>query len=484
MNTWISGALGALSGGLVQTEGMQSSLEETAKKGSPNVTASDFAAALQQYQQTGNAQVLADYLSSQGDNWSQLVNANPWAQQQYHQSKFQKFMSKLGFRTGYDTFLESQQMGSNQYLADLMQQFYQQEFNKPSSQVEQMRAAGQNPDLLGTGDVQSAPGALTDNDAIPTEAFQADEVQTLAGFAQQITGLTDLVSGCIGQVFQMSNMAADLRSKHIANGEGLLQMAHQLIDDFSPVDLGFSDDDSAGWSDILHDSIDASMKRNIARNVAAKKLGLRNKDVSRVVDLMTEMIPMLGGQTRIHEGQLKFADVKGKNLLAQGDMFQNPMGISTRDQFNFIKPFAKMQEDMTKAYFEIQKKMQNLQNKQINVQSRQADNQMIFENVYNPTSAAEATNVSNDLAKLKAEFSKSMQEAQNGMLQSVQRNAQKGDKLSKVLWFLLISTGFVASSGVGQVLTGAANGIGAIAKGFNPPITNNNSFTTHNFYNQ
>lgn len=444
------------------------SIIETAQKGAANggvpPVSDEFAELLQKYQQTGDAQLISDFLSSKGGNWEKLVQANPWSQQQYHQTGFQKFLSKLGFRTGYDTFLESQQFGSNQYLADLMQQYYQQEFNKPLSQVEQMREAGQNPDLLGTGDVQNAPQNATDNDAVPSEVFRSQEMNDLASMGSMIQGTVNLFSGAIGSVFQMVNAAEDLRSKHIANGNGLVDMAKKLITDFSPTDLGLLPEDSTATSDVTwatlpQDAFEGANVRNIARNIAAKNLGIRRKDIPRVITLMKEMYPQLGGQIAVHEGQVKLGTAKHENLIMQGDAFYNPRGWNIEQQYKFIKPFAEMQQHMTETYLEIQKKYQALEKQSQHLQAVQTGNQIEYESAFNATSAAEAANVSNELAKLKSEFFKTMQEEQNACLAKVKREADAGDRWSKVLYFMLIASGFITSTGVGQVIGATTQGV-------------------------
>lgn len=411
----------------------------------------------------GNTEAVAQWLSSKGDIWSQKVSASPSMGINYNHTWLQKLGSAIGFRTGYDKFLEQQQASHKQYIADLLDQYYQQEFNKPVSQVQQMREAGQNPDLLGTQSVQSAPQAATDNDGMDPSAFEGgtfgEFVSSTTSMASAINGVVSMVGSAVEGVFQMMNMSEDLRGKGIANGNALVDMAGKLISEFSPTDLGFRPDDPESfgsdeytWFTLPKEAFEGANYRNIARNIAAKKLGLRKKDISRVVDLMKEMYPMLGGQNRVHEGQLKYGQVKGANLLAQGNDFINPRGVSVEEQFKFLEPFAKMQQKMTASYFDIEQKMQNLNKRQIQASYATATNELTFQQALDPQLQAESVNMSNELSKLKNEFFKTMQSAQNEMLYSVKRNADSGDRLSKILYFMLISSGFIASTGVGSVI--------------------------------
>lgn len=78
-----------------------------------------------------------------GTEYEALWNANPWKDMYY--SSIQK--GKM-----YDTnahYLEE----FNKYVAGIYDQKRQDEHNSPSEQVQRMRLAGQNPDLLGTSGV-------------------------------------------------------------------------------------------------------------------------------------------------------------------------------------------------------------------------------------------------------------------------------------------------------------------------------------------
>lgn len=453
----------------------------------------------------GNTEQVADWLSQQGDIWAQKVAANPALGINYKQSWWQRLGSSLGFRTGYDKFLEQQQSASKQYIADLLDQYYQQEFNKPASQVEQMRQAGLNPDLLGTGDVSQAPKAATDNDGMDPSAFEGgtagEAVNVISTIGSQISSAMSTLQSAIGSAFNFQGLAEDLRSKKVANGNGLLGLASSLLGKYSPATLGFTDDDSAGWSDIMNDSIDPSTKRVIMRNLAAQKLGLSKKDLSRVVGLMTDMLPMLGGQQIVHEGQAKLGEVRGKNVMSQASQFKNPSYMSDKQMWHALKPIQEYEDETIKQYYKFAREFQNLQLKQ-------TQNQITYENTYDPASdatlynlqvgnrityergfdaglAADVSNVTNEIAKLQAEWTKTFKQAQNAMLEKVQRSARDGNFFSQLMLNSIIASGFITDTGIGNVITGAVNiasrglaGAGAFLKGANSGPAQHTTYDT------
>lgn len=442
----------------------------------------------------GKTEDVANWLSQQGDIWAQKVAANPALGINYKQSWWQRVGSSLGFRTGYDKFLEQQQSASKQYIADLLDQYYQQEFNKPASQVEQMRQAGLNPDLLGTGDVSQAPKAATDNDGMDPSAFEGgtagEAVDVISTIGSQISSAMSSLQNAIGAAFNFQGLAEDLRSKKVANGNGLVGLASSLLGKFSPATLGFTDDDAAGWSDIMNDTIDPSTKKVIMRNLAAQKLGLSKKDLNRVVGLMTDMLPMLGGQQIVHEGQYKLGQVRGKNIMSQSSVFGNPSWMSDKQMWSALKPIQEYEDDTIREYYKLSREFTNLQLKQTQNQityentydpaadatlyNLQVGNRITYERGFDPGLAAEVSNITNEIAKLQAQWTKTFKDAQNKMLEKVQRSARDGNLFSQIMLNSIIASGFITDTGIGNVITGAVNiasrglaGAGAFLKGAN-----------------
>lgn len=424
----------------------------------------------------GKTEDVSNWLSQQGDIWAQKVAANPSLGIQYKQSWWQRAASSMGFRTGYDKFLEQQQSASKQYIADLLDQYYQQEFNKPASQVDQMRAAGMNPDLLGTADVQSAPKAATDNDGMDPSAFDGgtagETVNVIASIGSQISSTMQTLQSAIGSAFNFQGLAEDLRSKKVANGNGLIGLAQTILGNFSPATLGVSDDESLGWSD-MGESFEPSVKKILVRNLAAQKLGLRRKDLQSVVGLMSDMLPMLGGQRIIHEGQLKLGDVRGANIMSQASLYKNPSYMNDKELWKALKPIQEYEDETIKQYYKFAREFQTLQTLQAQNQiayeqnydpasdaalyNAQVGNRLTYERGFNAGLAADVSNITNEIAKLQAEWTKTFKAAQNEMLSKVRRKAADGNFFSQLMLNSIIASGFITDTGVGNVITGAVN---------------------------
>lgn len=100
--------------------------------------------------------------SGYGEEYDKLFANNPYRNLTYNQSGWQRFLSAIGFRTDYDRWKEDAQVNANEYDAGILSLIQQNDFNSPEAQAERMKVAGQNPDLLGTGDVAGAASPAED----------------------------------------------------------------------------------------------------------------------------------------------------------------------------------------------------------------------------------------------------------------------------------------------------------------------------------
>lgn len=108
----------------------------------------------------------SDYMgvvpSGYGSEYDTLFSNNPYRNLSYRKSGWQNLVSALGFRTDADRWLEDAQVNSAEYDAGIYSMMQQNAYNSPEAQANRMRQAGQNPDLLGTGDVAGAASPTED----------------------------------------------------------------------------------------------------------------------------------------------------------------------------------------------------------------------------------------------------------------------------------------------------------------------------------
>lgn len=156
-----------------------------------------------------------------------LYDANPYRNLTYHQSGWQKFLSLLGFRTDYDRWLEEAQLNANEYDAQVASIMQQNQYNDPAAQASRMRAAGQNPDLLGTSGVAESASPVQD-----VNGMNVPETNSFDQARPVIEGFFGAVVGAISKGFVFAKdivgFTRDLETRDIT----MLEKLNQIADDY------------------------------------------------------------------------------------------------------------------------------------------------------------------------------------------------------------------------------------------------------------
>lgn len=483
---------------------MIASLEETARKGASEgnqtVPSDGFAQMLQQAQSTGNYQLIADFLSSKGDYWSNLVAANPAASLQYHQSGWQKFMSKLGFRTGYDSFLEQQQLQSNEYLAGLMQQYYQEQYNSPANKAQQMRDAGLNPDLLGTEGVENSPGAPADENPMTSEAFAAEDAQQVTS---ALSGFSSMLGSCINGAIGIASSLQGIKSQRLDNAaKELALMFNGMMSSAYPD--ATQDFENAFGSDETGDIVKGSGVGTSNYAKLMQGLGLSKREQKRALafeDVLRKGLKWTAdsASTRAEMGPaLLESFVNGNSRL------KSYRGLNSDDVQDDLKILASFSDEVTGMIYDFQ-------NRVLKVQLKQADKQSDYWSNYDGSLAAGAENESAQTAigynqalqsdylgndgvfktQLKVqrdalELKKALSARQRELVSRLEAKADEGKWFSKALMSTMVGVNLVEDSGLGAAIDRIASLAltGATAAGKLIPKQNifNNYRTNEYFY--
>lgn len=170
-------------------------------------------------------------ISGYGD-YDQMFAANPYRKQTYNQTWWQKLASSLGFRTGYDNWLDQTSTQIAEYDAGIFSQMFQNEYNSESAKAARMRAAGENPDLLGTGDVSDAAAPAEDaNGMVPdAESGNATKVAGLIGsFASSLLAAFNTGVGIYKSLAQVKEIQAGINSLAISNADKVVDVVDKII---------------------------------------------------------------------------------------------------------------------------------------------------------------------------------------------------------------------------------------------------------------
>ena len=158
--------------------------------------------------------------------YAELVKSNPYRNVVYNESPWQSFLSMLGFRTNADAYRESMKLQSLEYLNQLDQKAYNEDYESPTSEAARARQAGLNPDLTGVEGVNGASPMIDDGNPPITPESEEGLPFTIAN------GIMTAFSSALGMVSTFQGIRGshlqNVRSR-LENDSYLQEMAHGML---------------------------------------------------------------------------------------------------------------------------------------------------------------------------------------------------------------------------------------------------------------
>lgn len=274
---------------------------------------------------TNNGTGLGPYTSvDDGGMYDKLLASNPYRNLTYKKSWWQRALESLGFRTGYDTWKEQAQVNSAEYDARIMELMQQNEYNDPAAQAARERAAGMNPDLLGTGDVAEAASQAPDPNGMqpnPSSDF-SDFGETFMG----VLGKTITLYKDFKGLSELDNLieAGDLDN---------IKKMYDSIDSF--IQNRFQEGDFTSYTGYQKKA--AQVKSNLESELlgeytasSAYRAGVSEKNWKRWTESAGERIDSLMGDKAAFEA---FAGA-GNARIGATQAFMNPNYLKNNEQYD------------------------------------------------------------------------------------------------------------------------------------------------------
>lgn len=202
--------------------------------------------------------------------YDDLFAANPYVGLTYNKSPWQTFLGGLGFRTDYDRFLEEAQVNASEYDAQVASIQQQNEYNSPANQAAMMRAAGQNPDLLGTQGVSDSASPVQDVNGMSPGQSESGEfgelTQKIWNFGTGILRMYQIGIGLSKDMLTMKQMKNAVESQDVDLAKGFMSFADEYFKKNLP-DRPFNDEDEQKeWSKSMSEwSIDFPRKMHFSK---------------------------------------------------------------------------------------------------------------------------------------------------------------------------------------------------------------------------
>lgn len=164
-----------------------------------------------------------EFLSSNNPMYDAYYKANPYVNQVYHKTWIDNVFGGI-FRTGYDKWLNEMELASAQYNQGVTDLEQQNIYNSEIAKAQRMRMAGENPDLLGTGDVSDSARPMEDAQDVQIPDSEGSDVLNVV--SQVGMTLVDLIPKTLSF---MSNLSA-LKGIRMDNDLKELEFGNNAVD--------------------------------------------------------------------------------------------------------------------------------------------------------------------------------------------------------------------------------------------------------------
>lgn len=192
-------------------------------------------AANQAAKQTTTTKTKRENPYEKGTRYYDLYEANPYTEEKFTREKtfWDEFANTFGFRSGYDAALDEWQKAGLEYDAQIAQLKGEDEYNSPEAKAARMRAAGENPDLLGTEGVSEA-GEFAQEQTSPDTNAQSDQIAKFQGFvSEMMKGITFGLSMSKDTIGILGGLI-DNEGKKYDTAEKMQTLAKDFIEQYTP----------------------------------------------------------------------------------------------------------------------------------------------------------------------------------------------------------------------------------------------------------
>lgn len=283
-----------------------------------------------------------EYMTSSNPMYDAYYKANPYVGQTYKKTLIDKLFGGI-FRTGYDKWRDEMSVNAAQYNAGIVDMQQQNQYNSEEAKAMRMRAAGENPDLLGTGDVSDAASTNPD----PQDAMIPDTDDVAGAFGAVtnfISGFREIFSGAVA----MMKTFQDINLDKIKGDSEIAGLAQDDLFRTIPASGFANQDEFDAWFDsknllTLSDK-DAEFYRsshNIPRQYWKR---YRDAFVAARSNLPTEL--------KYYQDATARAGLRKQLAMLTGSRYYSE-GIDELDAV--IEPLVQLQDDVTKLQANIAK---------------------------------------------------------------------------------------------------------------------------------
>lgn len=211
------------------------------------------------------------YMSDPNPMYDAYYKANPFVEQTYNKTWIDKLFGGI-FRTGYDKWLNEMQLNSAQYNAGVVDLQQSNLFNSEVAKAQRMRDAGENPDLLGTGDVSESAGMQPDvQDAQIPEAEGAQVLDIVSNVGMSLLDLIPKTMSFMTSLSELRGVRMENDLKELTFNSNI----EEYVKDFFATGITKQDYEDAYSTENFENLLSASEKNSddLAKRLFSSKRG-------------------------------------------------------------------------------------------------------------------------------------------------------------------------------------------------------------------
>lgn len=330
------------------------------------------------------------------DYWERAL-MNPYLQftrSEGHLDQLTHFFTDSAF----DKAKAEQRQAAAEYFARLQNEMDQQAYDTPVAQASRMAAAGMNADLLGTSGVAESPKM-----DLPITSPDLSQGPGIGDFVNVVTSAISMAFAMAKDIKSLQSLSLDNAGKEIANVGAMQSFTEGLAG------IGSFDND--------FDATDMGLQNNPFKSRRNRKLFKSSWE---------NTWNSLKAVRERNENFVGAADAAGKAAKQVASKFYADPHFSPQYNAHVFEDIAIISDKTTELMVEVDKKMARLK-------SKQADNQMAFENSIDPSLRAEAENAANKENRDSATVINEINAKMRQLVEDLHYKSQQGDWFASLL---------------------------------------------------
>lgn len=367
-----------------------------------------------------------------GTSYQSLIDANPFSNQPYTPTFWDKLGNFFNFNTAEDKLFYQNQSDSRNWIAQVMSTKFENDYNSSTAMAQRMRAAGQNPDLLGTTGVSPAAEFTEPESRDMSSIVGSDQ----AKFQQLAGTIFDIVNAGFGFAEKFASVSQMMQNIEFGRDNQARSIAQMIAPSLYSEINKTPGRSIEGVSD---DEIAAVLNSNFPSfNLYRKGSKRRGDMISRIRSYTNTLNSGMEGAATYYEnmnratkGKFESADAQSKYGFKLDEPTETVIGILDIMNEGY-KDLVKSQRSAAKGEADYKTEFYDEASGQKAAERQNSDNQeqIDYNKSFDSGTAGEAQNATNEQVKASKSTEATLDKMTNEIFNYLKRKADDGGKFA------------------------------------------------------